>query len=138
MNNKITRAVDGTKTHRLPYLNDKLLGKGGGITFTVESGAIVDIVSGRHARGRTRYIWIESITGQRIQVYGIVGGQNGWDEKYGWLHQGAWVPVIEAKLDEILTEIERLNDDIIHSKADQKRRERILLESGLAELDQYF
>lgn len=63
------------------------------------------IVSGSHARGRTFRIWIlpkgekAEINGSnnpplnrdKIEVFGIISGNPGWTEEYGWLHKGKWV-----------------------------------------------
>ena len=60
--------------------------------------------SGTHARGRTFHIQVlpkgESaipngnnntcINVDAVEVYGIIGGNPGWSESYGWLHQGKW------------------------------------------------
>jgi len=62
------------------------------------------LVSGSHARGRTFHIYVlpEGVeaksNGQNnaplncdaVEVYGIVSGQPGWTESYGWLHSGKW------------------------------------------------
>jgi len=60
--------------------------------------------SGTHARGRTFRIQvlpkgekaIENgpsnlcINEDAVEVYGIIGGNPGWSEWYGWLHLGKW------------------------------------------------
>ena len=56
--------------------------------------------SGQHARGKTFHIYVlpegESafVEGKwnpkAVEVYGIVRGQPGWTESYGWLHKGKW------------------------------------------------
>ena len=62
------------------------------------------ITVGRHARGLFFHIQVlpegeeaipngESnlcINDNAIEVYGIIGGQPGWTERYGWLHEGKW------------------------------------------------
>lgn len=62
------------------------------------------ITVGRHARGHFFHIQIlpegedaipngESnpcINDNAVEVYGIIGGQPGWIEQYGWLHEGKW------------------------------------------------
>lgn len=62
------------------------------------------LVSGHHARGKTFHIYVlpegvaaESngpcngpVNSDAVEVYGIVGGQPGWTESYGWLHKGRW------------------------------------------------
>lgn len=52
--------------------------------------------SNSHARGRTFHIWIIDADGNRgVEVYGIVSGNPGWTEEYGWLHSGGWVDDFE-------------------------------------------
>lgn len=61
------------------------------------------LVSGEHARGKTFQIFVlpegeKAIANGRnaprnpdaVEVYGIVSGQPGWTESYGWLHEGKW------------------------------------------------
>ena len=60
--------------------------------------------SGVHARGKTFRIQVlpkdeEAISNgpgnmcvnkDAVVVYGVIGGQPGWTEYYGWLHHGQW------------------------------------------------
>ena len=62
------------------------------------------LVSGEHARGKTFHIQVLPegeqaipngcnnlcLNTDAIEVYGIIGGQTGWTETYGWLHKGKW------------------------------------------------
>lgn len=62
------------------------------------------IVSDSHARGETFHIQIlpegekainnghnnPCLNSNAVEVYGITGGQPGWTETYGWLHEGKW------------------------------------------------
>ena len=62
------------------------------------------ICPGRHARGATfcLYVLPEGVDAQwnganngplnkhAVEVYGIVCGQPGWSECYGWLYEGPW------------------------------------------------
>ncbi len=57
-----------------------------------------------HARGKTFRIYVlpegESVVenaginpplnAESVEVYGIVGGNPGWTESYGWIHRGKW------------------------------------------------
>lgn len=55
---------------------------------------------GSHARGRTFKLWVLPneelidksihIVKDAIEVYGVVSGQPGWTESYGWVHKGPW------------------------------------------------
>jgi hypothetical protein len=71
------------------------------------------IVSGSHARGATLGIYVlpegavakpngpnnACLNSDAVEVYGVIGGQPGWTEEYGWLHHGAWV----ADFDRLVT-----------------------------------
>lgn len=73
------------------------------------------LVSGHHARGKTFHVWVlpDATPAQgmpwtvrdAVEVYGIVGGQPGWSEWYGWLHRGKWeedfAALVEARRAEI-------------------------------------
>lgn len=62
------------------------------------------LVSGSHARGRTFHIYVlpegvepkpngsqnAPLNADAVEVYGIIGGQPGWTESYGWLYKGQW------------------------------------------------
>ena len=47
------------------------------------------IQSGKHARGYEFHIFICTPKGE-VEVYGILGGQPGWTEYYGWKFHGPW------------------------------------------------
>jgi len=62
------------------------------------------LVSGEHARGKTFRIFVlpegepvmhnvthnPPLNKDAVEVYGILGGQPGWTECYGWLRVGKW------------------------------------------------
>ena len=62
------------------------------------------IVSGSHARGNTFRIQILPegekaiangnqnlcLNKDAVEIYGVVSGNPGWTESYGWLHRGKW------------------------------------------------
>lgn len=61
------------------------------------------ICVGSHARGCTLRVFVmpEGVTVDRksewnaphpdaVEVYGVTGGQTGWDESYGWTKRGPW------------------------------------------------
>ena len=68
--------------------------------------------SGVHARGKTFRIQVlpkdeEAISNgsgnmcvnkDAVVVYGVIGGQPGWTEYYGWLHHGKWEKDFESLL----------------------------------------
>ena len=63
------------------------------------------IVSGSHARGKTFHIFVlpkdeagisngtnnPPLNKDAVEVYGIINGQPGWTESYGWLYEGRWI-----------------------------------------------
>lgn len=49
------------------------------------------IESGSHARGKTFNIFVIQEGVGEVEVYGVIGGQPGWTEWYGWLHKGKWI-----------------------------------------------
>lgn len=78
------------------------------------------IESGCHARGKTFKMWVlkdATVIGSEyplnyhnspdsVEVYGIIGGQAGWTEYYGWLHKGKWVEDFQNMVKKRKSEIE--------------------------------
>jgi len=68
------------------------------------------LLPGNHARGKTFHIYLlpddeaavaeykqnPPTNGDRVEIFGITGGQRGWTETYGWLHTGKWKEDFEA------------------------------------------
>ena len=68
------------------------------------------IVSGGHTRGTTFHLYVlpigevaksngpnnPPICEDAVEVYGIIGGNPGWTETYGWLHMGKWTRDFET------------------------------------------
>jgi hypothetical protein len=61
------------------------------------------ITSSSHARGKTFRVQVlpkgevaapngpnTCLNSDAVEVYGIIGGQPGWTERYGWIHKGRW------------------------------------------------
>lgn len=77
-------------------------------------------VSASHARGKTFRIFVlpedeaaipngnsnAPLNVDGVEVYGVVSGNPGWSESYGWLHLGPWQDdfgaMVRAKLAEIV------------------------------------
>lgn len=71
------------------------------------------LVSSSHARGKTFRIFVlpegedakpngphnALLNGDAVEVFGIVGGQPGWTETYGWLYAGRWQEDFAALVD---------------------------------------
>lgn len=78
---------------------------------------------GEHARGKTFHIWllprgyvVKNETympniPDAVEVYGILGGQPGWTEFYGWLHKGKWCEYFDSLVEQ--------------KKADKEEEQRI-------------
>ena len=74
-----------------------------GLFITGQYGKLY-IAAGRHARGFTFHVQVlpEGVNARpngegnlclnddAVEVYGIVSGQAGWTERYGWIHEGKW------------------------------------------------
>lgn len=73
--------------------------------FRTEQIGRLYIVAGSHARGKTLHIYVlpegeaalpngpnnRCLNSNAVEVYGVISGQPGWTESYGWLHRGPWV-----------------------------------------------
>jgi hypothetical protein len=68
------------------------------------------IVSGEHARGKYFHVYV-GLEGNEVEVYGILGGNPGWTEYYGWKHKGPWQEDFNKELESRKLEV-----------AEQKRR----------------
>lgn len=82
-----------------------------------------------HARGKTFHIFIlpqgEAVNpnGSRnpplnpnaVEVYGIVSGQPGWTESYGWLHRGPW----ESDVQKIYNTLKAAQQKRVRAKEDE-------------------
>lgn len=82
--------------------------------FSTSQHGRLYIVSSSHARGKTFQIFVlpEGVQAQQngqsnpclnsdaVEVYGMVSGQRGWTETYGWLHVGRWQDDFDALVEE--------------------------------------
>ena len=90
--------------------------------------ANVIYVTSSHARGKCFQIYLvddvnkidESLKQNAFEVYGVICGQPGWTEEYGWKHKGTWVKPILSYLINLEKEIEQYDENL----AEQKRKER--------------
>lgn len=102
-------------------------------------------VSGEHARGKTFRIYLlpkgevaipngpmnAPLNENAVEIYGIVSGQPGWSEVYGWIHEGKWQLDFERMVAEKKKEIEAEKDkekSILKKKkkAEEKRIQELL------------
>jgi hypothetical protein len=95
------------------------------------------IVSGYHARGKTFRIFVlpEGVKAEpngphnaplnedAVEVYGVVGGDLGWTESYGWLHKGKWQQDFEKLVAQRKEEIADALQELGRKEADRKAKE---------------
>lgn len=98
----------------------------GTVKFTIGSANIIMQI-GHHARGNVAHICIENESDERLEVYGILGGNPGWSEYYGWTKQGPWVKYIENLLDELEREI-NAKDRCVQSKTEEDKQRQLQAE----------
>ena len=98
-------------------------------------------VSGSHARGKTFRIFLlpngeKAIPNGKhnppcnkdaVEIYGVISGNPGWTESYGWIHKGAWCEDFAAmvKLREEEIESKKRQEEMSKSQAKANERERI-------------
>ena len=98
------------------------------------------ITSGSHARGETFEIQVlpqgekakpngecnKCLNSDAIEVYGVVSGNPGWTEEYGWIHKGKWQEDFEALVlhKEMEEEIQKKLQVHLKRAKEQKERER--------------
>jgi hypothetical protein len=104
------------------YYDLVVVGQGEGI-FKLVDGArykkgnfIFEI--GSHARGKTfrAYIVGDDFNkdtcfysyNSKLEIYGIIGGQSGWTERYGWLVDE---PIFHKRFDGIMAELENIKEE---------------------------
>lgn len=104
------------------------------------------IVSGSHARGSTFHIFVlpdgeKAITNgpsngplnkDAVEVYGVVGGNRGWTEWYGWLHQGKWQEDFNELVERRKKEIAALKEDELRAQNEKALSEQKKVSSLLA------
>ena len=88
--------------------------------YVVPEGAEV---KGRHIGG----------TDDAIEVYGMVSGQRGWTEAYGWIHSGRWQDdfsdIVLSKKEERESEKFSHNEYLRATESERKARDNRLLSS---------
>lgn len=101
-----------------------------------------------HARGRTLDIYLvedENVLRENglfycdsVKVYGMVSGQPGWTDKYGWIIEGNWCEYINGILEKSieLHNQNQLNDE--REKQQKKIDERKTLEARAKEFSKFF
>jgi hypothetical protein len=68
---------------------------------------------------------------EAVEVYGVIGGQPGWTEYYGWLHNGPWIRDFVNILDKRRkirdTKKKEQEERIVLAKAQEEERIKNLL-----------
>ena len=96
------------------------------------------ITSGSHARGKTFRIQVlpkdveakgngennNCTNKDAVEVYGVVGGNPGWTEVYGWLHEGPWQDDFYALVEQRKALVEQRNKQISEQRAQQEEAEK--------------
>jgi len=94
-----------------------------------------------HARGKCFEIFLlpegVEIKGDRIsgrdnvEVYGVISGQRGWTESYGWLHTGKWQDdffgIVELKKTDLATANRKQEEKAVEANNIEKERVGTLL-----------
>lgn len=69
---------------------------------------------------------------ESVEVYGMVGGQRGWTEYYGWIHKGKWQEdfekIVEERVRELALKKEKHRQSVEASKLEKKEKIQSLLE----------
>ena len=96
------------------------------------------LASGSHARGLTFRIQIlpegekaisngvgnTCVNNNAVEVYGVISGQRGWTECYGWLHEGQWQKDFETLVQYAKKSRQDLENEIIQRKNKRKQMEK--------------
>lgn len=91
------------------------------------------IISGSHARGKTFHIYVvpegtETFDHRvAVEVYGIISGNPGWTESYGWLYKGEWVEDFEemVKKRNIQNQIYKGIDNFLYYLSEKSKKDHI-------------
>ena len=88
---------------------------------------------GEHARGKTLEIYLiedEEVlrilglySTKKVEVYGMIDGQRGWSERYGWKLKGKWVDFCNNIMEKAVEMYEERCRDTV-SKMTEKEKKR--------------
>jgi hypothetical protein len=94
----------------------------GGYANEIYKWGNVHFLLSEHARGRTFKIWL--IDGkEQIEVYGVVDGNPGWTESYGWIKKGTWVKPVLKLIRDLEKEMARHDEEQAEIKRGIEREE---------------
>ena len=74
----------------------------------------------------------------RLKVYGMVSGQCGWTEKYGWIEEGSWCKYINGILEKSLFFYEQNKKKAEANEKQRKIEEREKIEKRAKEFEKFF
>lgn len=97
------------------------------------------LVSGLHARGKTFRIFVlpegetaapngshnAPLNYNTVEVYGVISGQPGWTEEYGWLYHGKWKDDFFELVVSKYAELERLKEERLVEESKTKEKEEL-------------
>lgn len=102
------------------------------------------IQTGYHARGNTFRIYVLpegvvdankyplSMIKDAVEVYGVVFGNPGWTESYGWLHEGPWVDdfnkLVGEKMEAKYRKETKIKEESKFNKKEEQERIKKLLD----------
>ena len=101
-------------------------------------------VTSSHARGKTFRVYLlpeneeakpngnnAPLNKDAIEVYGIIGGQSGWTEYYGWIHKGKWCDdfysIVKEKESELIKKESIAEKEISRKEQDKENNINKLL-----------
>lgn len=101
-----------------------------------------------HARGKTLDIYLIENEDElkekglydcdKVKVYGMVSGQCGWTEKYGWVIEGKWCEYINGILEKSIEFYEQNKSRAEYEEKQRMLNKRKTLESRAKEFEKYF
>ena len=110
--------MKGAREYCKLFKNKEIIGK---LKFTC----------GSHARGSYFHVYV-IYENKQVEVYGILGGQPGWTEWYGWLKKGKWIDdfnaIVERKKDAFEMRIIQENKKRELDKEELKMQEQDILD----------
>lgn len=105
-------------------------------------------VTSSHARGYCFHIYLikedyndlsdKQIRSNAFEVYGIINGQPGWTEQYGWLCKGNWISPILEYLDELDRGNKRYDEECKAAKEKREMEENEKTQKMIDELNSIF
>lgn len=95
-------------------------------------------VSSSHARGNTFRVFLlprdtiaipngdnnPPLNSDIVEIYGVVSGNSGWNEEYGWIHHGPWERDFDCIVDNKRTELERQSERLEQAQAVAQQYEK--------------